>query len=354
MKDSKLELLVYGEIGEDYWTGEGITAKYISAQIAAAGDFDSIVVRVNSPGGSAFEGVAIYNLLRAQGKPIEMIVDGLAASAASVIAMAGDTIAIGLGAMIMIHNAWTFAYGDADDLRKVADTLAKISETIGTIYVDRTKNDAAAIKTLMDAETWMGAEEAVKNGFADSVVGKSEDDSKKAKALAGKFNLSVFKHAPKALQRKAKNAATDCECDCGPCMDGDCAGCEMDPCDSPGCTCPQHEQMRAAAERASTGNLRTAAGAVRAQLNHKQQPRSRPARQTAQFEAHSSMRSCRTSSHHQSTYEGNDMRQSIVLKDEKGQLTQQYRAVLEGAKTAKRDVNTEEKEQAREDGCALR
>jgi hypothetical protein len=125
--------------------------------------------------------------------------------------------------------------------------LDKISVTIGSIYVARTKNDAETVKTLMDAETWMSAEDAVAKGFADKVMNSDESESDDAKALARQFNLSVFKHAPKALQRKAKNASTDCECDCGPCVDGDCAGCEMDPCDSPGCSCPQHEQMKVAA-----------------------------------------------------------------------------------------------------------
>ncbi len=137
--------------------------------------------------------------------------DGLAASAASVIAMAGVTISIGLGAMLMIHNAWTFAYGEAADLRKVADTLDKISVTIGTIYVARTKNDAATVKTLMDAETWMSAEDAVAKGFADKVQNEDESADDDPKALARQFNLSVFRHPPKAFTRKPKAAAsTDC------------------------------------------------------------------------------------------------------------------------------------------------
>lgn len=247
---------MYGEIGEDYWSDRGITASSVSAEIANAGAFDRIRVRINSPGGSCFEGVAIYNLLRSQGKPIDMYVDGLAASAASVIAMAGDTINIGLGAMLMIHNAWTFAYGEAADLRKVADTLDKISVTIGSIYVARTKNDAETVKTLMDAETWMSAADAVAKGFADKVMNEDEGDGDDAKALARQFNLRVFKHAPKSLQRKPKNAAAvECECDCGPCMDGDCADCEMDPCTSPGCTCPQHEMKAKPAEPAPSMDI---------------------------------------------------------------------------------------------------
>jgi ATP-dependent Clp protease protease subunit len=244
VKDSTLEILIYGEIGEDYWTGEGITPGSISAKIAAAGQFDRIALRVNSRGGNAFDGVAIYNLIRAQGKPVDVYVDGLAASAASVIVMAGDTISIGLGAMLMIHNAATIAWGEARELRKVADTLEKISVTIAEIYVSRSKNDAATVKELMDAETWMSAEDAVAQGFADKVL-VAEDDGAEAKAMMRQFDLRFFKHPPKALRPSPTNASGDCECDCGPCTDGDCAGCEMDPCDSPGCTCPQHEEMKA-------------------------------------------------------------------------------------------------------------
>ena len=116
-----LELLVYEQIGIDWWDGSGVTAATVAAAIKAAGQFDNITVRINSPGGSAFDGVAIFNLLRSQGKPITVFVDGIAASAASVIAMAGDTINIGVGAMLMIHNAMWGCFGDAPALRKAAD-----------------------------------------------------------------------------------------------------------------------------------------------------------------------------------------------------------------------------------------
>lgn len=193
-KGSTLEILVYDIIGAD-WFGEGVTVAGVAAEIKSAGAFDSISVRINSPGGAVFEGVAIANLLRAQGKPVSVVVDGVAASAASVIAMAGDTVAMGQGAMMMIHNAWTMVAGDAGDLRKMADTLDKISASLAETYIAKTGKSAEEIKTLMDAETWMSAEECVSSGFADSVVARSEEEKAKAMALAATY-ADKFTNAP--------------------------------------------------------------------------------------------------------------------------------------------------------------
>jgi ATP-dependent protease ClpP protease subunit len=246
MKASVLELLVYEEIGENFWTGGGVTAGTVAAAIQKAGAFDSIVLRINSPGGSCFDGVAIYNLLRAQGKPIEVFVDGIAASAASVIAMAGDTINIGTGAQLMIHNAMWGCYGDGPALRKAADVIEGISVTVGEIYVNRTGNDAAEIKALMDAETWMNGEQAVEKGFATKVVSRTQGETAAARALAQQFNLKAFQHAPAELKREEKPNASvnpNCECDCAACTDPGCAGCTADPCEADGCDCPNHEEM---------------------------------------------------------------------------------------------------------------
>jgi ATP-dependent protease ClpP protease subunit len=191
-KDTTLELLVYETLGED-WFGGGVTAKNVAAQIKAAGDFSSISMRINSPGGSAFEGVAIANLLRAQGKPIAVSVDGVAASAASILAMCGDTIEMGTGAMMMIHNAWTVAAGDANAFRAIADTLDLVCASVAEAYTAKTGKTLAEVQALMDAETWMSAEEAVRQGFADSVVKQSADETKQARALAASFKMQYPK-----------------------------------------------------------------------------------------------------------------------------------------------------------------
>lgn len=246
-KDTTLELLCYDYIGAN-WDGSGVTAANFAAAIKDAGDFSTIRLRINSPGGDAFEGVAIFNLLRAQGKTIEVYIDGLAASSASIIAMAGDTISIGENAMVMIHNAWSIAIGDATEMRKTADLLDKVSASIAQTYVTRTGNSAEDVKAMMDAETWLSAEECVEKNFADSIQNQSEEDEAQARALAGRFNLSRFRKAPAALKEKPKAAA--CECDCPQCQDGECDECSDPECDDPNCEdCP----MQAGADN-STDN----------------------------------------------------------------------------------------------------
>ncbi len=197
-----LELMVYEQIGENFWTGEGVTAKNFKQRIdQAAGAFSRISLRINSPGGDAFEGVAILNLLRSLGKPVDVSVDGIAASAASIIAMAGDTISMGSGAMMMIHNAWIIAMGNAQELNKLAATLSTIDGAIAQAYVDRTGQKLDAVKAMMEAETWMGADECVEKGFATQ---KSNAPVAEAQNLARSFKseLSRFSKVPANLQEE--------------------------------------------------------------------------------------------------------------------------------------------------------
>ena len=246
--DGTLELLVYEDIGENFCYGGGVTAKSVKQQLDQACVFNRIAVRINSPGGDAFEGVAIMDLLRSQKKPVDVFVDGIAASAASIVAMAGDTITMGKSSMMMVHNAWTFCLGDGDDMRKCADTLDKISASIGQAYAARTGKSAADVKAIMDAETWMSAEECVQEGFATAIAEDDEGDDDSAMALARSFkSLAKLKNVPAALKTKNDDDGdlgdgTDCSCPCMPCVDGncadcDCAGCESDDCTAEACDC---------------------------------------------------------------------------------------------------------------------
>lgn len=131
---------------------------------------DEVDVEINSPGGDVFAGLAIYNGLRASGKKINVKVLGLAASAASLVAMAGDTIEMPENAFMMIHNPWGFAMGGADEMRNTADVLDKIGAGLVSTYAKRTGKSAEEIAALLDAETWMTAQEAVDAGFATSVT----------------------------------------------------------------------------------------------------------------------------------------------------------------------------------------
>ncbi len=228
-----LELCVYEDIGENWWDGSGVSAKTVKAALDSAGVFNRISIRINSPGGDAFEGVAILSLLRAQKKPIDVYVDGIAASAASVIAMAGDTITMGVASMMMVHNAWTFCMGDGDDMRKCGDTLDKVSASIGAAYVARTGKSAEEIKAIMDEETWMGAQECIDQGFATAIATEEPDDA--AMALARSFkSLAKLKHVPETLKTSIKADDDEgCDCICTPCTEGNCAGCD---CTDDGCT----------------------------------------------------------------------------------------------------------------------
>jgi ATP-dependent Clp protease protease subunit len=194
--DKVLTLEVYDVIGADMF-GNGITASAVSDAIAQAGHHDSISLRINSPGGDAFEGVAVYNVLKNHGKPVNAYVDGLAASAASIVAMAGNTICMGTGSMMMIHPAQGMAMGDAKAVREFADTLDQVSASIADIYVERTKNSKKSVVEMMDAETWMSAKDAVKNGFATEVSGNKVSNS---------YDLSTFqfKNTPEELKNQAQ------------------------------------------------------------------------------------------------------------------------------------------------------
>lgn len=155
-------------IGEDYWTGGGVTAKKVASQLRAIGG--PVEVQINSPGGDMFEGFAIYNVLREHPHDVTVKVMGMAASAASIIAMAGDRIEIGASSFIMIHNCWVLAYGNRNDLRELADWLEPFDQAMRDVYVARTNQDAKAVAKMLDDETWLSGSQAVEKGFADALL----------------------------------------------------------------------------------------------------------------------------------------------------------------------------------------
>jgi len=167
---------IYDVIGHDYWTGGGFTSKRMAAALRSIGPKD-VTVAINSPGGDFFEGIAIYNLLREHPAKVKVKVMSLAASAASVIAMAGDEITMGVGSFLMIHNAWAVVVGNRNDLDEVGAVLRQFDEAMAEIYVARSGLDAKAIGKLMDAESFIGASEAVAKGLADSVSSEAASAS---------------------------------------------------------------------------------------------------------------------------------------------------------------------------------
>ena len=198
------------DIIDAYW---GINADDFAAQLASADASGTLHLRMNSPGGDVFEARTIASLLREwKGRKVAHV-DGLAASAMTTIAMACDEMVMATGSFFMIHNAWTFAYGNKADLAEVAALLDQIDGEIARDYMRRSGASADKVAAWMNAETWFNAEEALANGFATSIAGADEpagdddepdEDDGSAENRAARWNLSAFANAPKALIDRPK------------------------------------------------------------------------------------------------------------------------------------------------------
>ena len=172
-KTDKAEIWIYEEIGEDFWTGGGVTAKNFQKELSAI-KASQIDLHINSPGGIVFDGITIYNLLKNHPANVTTYIDGLAASIASVIALAGDKVIMAENALFMIHNPYGMVAGNATDMRDFADKLDKVGGAIATTYISKTGKTDVEIQALLDAETWMSAAEALESGFIDEVSGEAD------------------------------------------------------------------------------------------------------------------------------------------------------------------------------------
>jgi ATP-dependent Clp protease protease subunit len=193
------EIWLYDQIGDGFFS-DGVTAKSFQKDLTGLGKVNTINLRINSPGGNVFDGLTIYNQLKAHPARIVVDIDGLAASIASLIAMAGDEIRIAGNAMMMIHNPHGFAAGDANEMRRTAALLEQIKGNLADTYSARTGIDPGTLNSWMDGETWFTAADAVQHGFADSVVQEQR--------IAASYDLSRFHNVPAALKRaQAQNQA---------------------------------------------------------------------------------------------------------------------------------------------------
>lgn len=190
-----------GEIVTDERYDSDTSAAGFRDALKSLGDVKNINLHINSPGGSVFEGIAIYNMLKQNPAKVNVYVDGLAASIASVIAMSGDAIFMPKNAMMMIHNPWTMAVGNADELRKQADDLDQITKASVVTYLNKAdgKLDESTLKELMDNETWLTAQEAVDYGLADEVM-----EPNKAAASINKRFAQRYHNVPKQLLQTIK------------------------------------------------------------------------------------------------------------------------------------------------------
>ena len=191
-KPKAAEISIHDEIG--LW---GVSASAFMRDLRGMGELDEIHLSIHSPGGDVLDGWAIYNSLKNSKAKITARVEGLAASMASVILMAADTVEIPENAYVMIHNPWGLAVGDAEEMRDTADLLDKLGNGLVSAYTTRTGNSEEDIRAWMDAETWMDGKEAVERGFADKLL-----DGVALSARA--FDSRKFKMTPKSLQANSE------------------------------------------------------------------------------------------------------------------------------------------------------
>lgn len=167
---TKAEIVIYGAIGSS-WFEDSITAKQFSEELKKLDkSVNQLDIRINSPGGDVFDGIAIYNRLKQHPAKKTVYIDGLAASIASIIALAGDEVIMGEGALYMIHLPWTMAFGNRKDLESTIDRLMDVEEQLVSIYSKKTKMSRSEIKEKLEKETWMDADQAIEEGFVDSKI----------------------------------------------------------------------------------------------------------------------------------------------------------------------------------------
>lgn len=192
------DVFIYGEITKWAWEEFGeVSSTTFKNELDSLGDEVEIIhLYINSPGGSVFEGLAIYNMLQRHKARVIVHVDALAASIASVIAMVGEEIRMPKNSMLMIHNAWTYASGNAEQLRKAADDLDRINQSVIQTYLDKAGDKLTddKLKELLDAETWLSAEEAFEYGLCDGV-----EESNQAAALVDESLMKQYKNVPQQL-----------------------------------------------------------------------------------------------------------------------------------------------------------
>lgn len=191
--EKSAEIVIYDEIGKSWWGEETVSAKSFLDELTALGEVDQIDLRINSPGGDVFDGVAIHNAIKNHKANVTAYVDGLAASAASFIAMAANKIVMPANSFMLVHGASGFSFGNADDMRAVADDLDRIDKSLTATYVARSKSSTAKVKALMKEDRLMDAAEAKEWGFADEVTSE--------RRMAAKYSLRLL---PQAAAEKVR------------------------------------------------------------------------------------------------------------------------------------------------------
>lgn len=204
-ENSAAELILYGDISQTSWWGDEVTPKQFDSELSALGDVDEIVVRINSGGGDVFAANAIYTRLKDHKAHITVKIDGWAASAATIITMAGDIIQIPANGVFMIHNPKMGVYGyySAEEFVKLSEELAVIKQSIINGYCLKTGKDEAEISALMDKETWLDGKQAVDSGFCDEImfadVQTEVENASRVVVNSVPLDISKFVNIPKSL-----------------------------------------------------------------------------------------------------------------------------------------------------------
>lgn len=199
------DIFIYGDIESYKFVDEDTTATSFKNDLDSLGDISDINLYINSPGGNVFEGLAIHNMLKRHKAKVTVNIDALAASISSVIAMAGDVIRMPSNSMMMIHNALAGILGNAEELRKMADDLERITNSTKETYLQKAngKLDEDKLTELMDAETWLSAREAVEYGLADEIL----EENQMVASIDNEL-FSKYKNVPKQLEEKEETAMT--------------------------------------------------------------------------------------------------------------------------------------------------
>lgn len=184
-EQEQAELYIYGDIVDYSWYEDDVSANDIRKKLSES-SAKTINVHINSLGGDTYTGIAIYNLLREKSKTAKIItyVDAIAASAASIIAMAGDKVIMPSNTLMMIHNCWTFGIGNANELRKTASDMDKIMNAVIQCYLSKVNIAEDELRSLLDAETYLTADEALEKGFCDEVQELTDNKGVQQNALS--------------------------------------------------------------------------------------------------------------------------------------------------------------------------
>ena len=204
--DNSANLYIYGTITSWRWDDEDVSADSFKKELEDLGDIDILNVHINSCGGEVFQGLAIYNLLKQHKATVNVYIDGIAASIASVIAMAGDKIFIPKTALMMIHNCSTWTRGNSKDLRKTADDMDKIMKALKASYMSRIKITEDKLQELLDEESYLTADECIEMGFADIITENIEDNVEMV-ASTNIYNLVMkLKEKQKIIDKTQKDS----------------------------------------------------------------------------------------------------------------------------------------------------